>query len=139
DMAVGKKRALAAHHGRHAAALGAWVHGYAFADQAVAAHLQRRRLALVLEVLRLMADRCKGKDARSGANGGAPGNDGMAHQLTFSCERALLRDVTEGSAGLPLAEVASHLEDCGGVALSFLHHPDPGSWRCLPSRPQPDH
>ena len=65
DVRVGEERAAVADHGRHAAALGAGVHGHALADQAVAADRQRRRLALVLEVLRLMADRGERKDARA--------------------------------------------------------------------------
>ena len=77
-MAVGQEGAAVADDGGHAAALGAGVHGHAFADQAVAADRQRGGLALVFQVLRLMADRGEGKDARARTDGGAADYHRMA-------------------------------------------------------------
>src|SRR5262249_1652214 len=81
DVAVGEERAVVADDGRHAAALGARVHGDTFADQTIAADLQRRRLTLVLEVLRLVADRGEREDARPRTDSRAAGDDRMAHQI----------------------------------------------------------
>src|SRR5262249_55608582 len=128
-MAVGQKCAVVAHDRGHASAMGAGIDGHALADKAVAAYLQRRRFTPVLEVLRLMADRGKGKDARPRADGGAPSNDGMAHQLDLVCQYHILADVTKGTDAHTLAEAGSVLDDRRGVDLTFWHHPDPGSWR----------
>ena len=129
DVAVGEEGAAVADDGRHAAALGARVHGHAFADQAVAADLQRRGLAFVLEVLRLVADRGEREDARPGADGRAAGDDGVAHQLDLVSQHDVLADVAEGTDAHTVAEPGSRLDDRGGMDLTSWHHPDPGSWR----------
>ena len=45
------------------------------------------RLALVLEILRLVADRGERKDARARADRGRPGDDDVAEELDAVAER----------------------------------------------------
>ena len=68
DVAVGKEGAVVTDRRRHPAALGAGVHGHAFADQALFSDRQRGRLALELQILRLMADGGEGEDLRARAD-----------------------------------------------------------------------
>ena len=68
DMRVGEKDAARSDDRSRAAAGGAGIHRHAFADQAVVADRQTHRLAAIFEVLRLMADRGEGKDARARAD-----------------------------------------------------------------------
>ena len=65
DMGADHEQAVVADPGHHAAALGAGVDGHMFADDVVAADDQARCLALVFQVLRLVADGGEGKDARA--------------------------------------------------------------------------
>ena len=85
----------------------------ALADHAVAADLERRGLALVFQVLRLVADRGEREDARPGADGRAAGDDHMAQQLDAVAERDLAADHAEGADAHALAEPGAILDDGG--------------------------
>ena len=67
-MGIGQEGAAVADDRAQAAALGAGIHGHAFADHAIGADLEGRRLALIFQVLRDVADRGEGEDARPGAD-----------------------------------------------------------------------
>src|SRR5690606_31216396 len=81
DMRVGKKCAVVPDDRFEAPTRCPRVHRDALADEAVRADRQLRWLALVLQVLGLMADRGEGKDARVRADRRMAGHDDMADQL----------------------------------------------------------
>ena len=79
DMRADHEQAIVADPGDHAAALGAGVHRHVLADRVVAADLERRRLALVFQILRLEPDRGERKDSRPLADRRAP----VDHDMRF--------------------------------------------------------
>ncbi len=117
DVAVGQERAAVADNGGHAAALGAGVHGDAFADQAVGADGEGGWLALVLQVLRLMADRGKRENARSGSDRRAAGNNCVADQLDSVAKGYHGADLAEGADAHAVAQPSAALDDCRSVHL----------------------
>ncbi len=125
DVRVGEKGAAVADGGRHAAAFGARIEGHALADHAVAADGQRRRLAVIFEILRLVADGRERKDARARADGGAAGDDDVAEQLDAVAERHVGADDAVGADLDPRAELGTRLDDCRRVRGHLTH-------ACLP-------
>ena len=114
DVAVGEEGAAVADDGRHAAALGAGVHGDAFADQCSRRRSPASRLALVLEVLRLMADRGEREDARCWPDRRAAGNDDVADQLDLVCRASTFWPTMQnGPMRTPVAEPGTGLDDGG--------------------------
>ena len=68
DVAVREEGAAVADRRDRSAAGRAGIERDAFADDAVGADRQRTRLALVFQILRLMADRGERKNARAGTD-----------------------------------------------------------------------
>ena len=65
DMHADHQQAMIADARLHAAAFGPGTDGDVLANGAIGADRERRRLAMVFEILRLEADRGEGKDARA--------------------------------------------------------------------------
>ena len=96
---------------------------------AVGADRQRRRLALVLEVLRLMADRGERKDARARADRGAAGDDDVADQLDALAELDLGADHAERARSHAGAELGAVLDDRRRVNFDVSHSCSQMPWR----------
>ncbi len=80
DMDAHPEKAAVAHPRHHAAALGAGIHRHVLADDVALADDKARGLAAVFQILRLMADRGEGKDARPLADRRAPGDGDMGQR-----------------------------------------------------------
>ena len=119
DVAVGEQHAAVADDRLAAAALGAGVDRHALADQAIGADPQPRRLALVFEVLRRVADRGEREDAGAGADVGVAGDDDMREQLDAVAERDLRPDMAERPDLDALAETRAGLDD--GARMDRTH------------------
>ena len=119
DVVVGEEGATVADRRGESAARRAGVHRDAFADDAVGADDEGRRLAPVLEVLRLVADGGEGEDARVRADARAPGHDRVADELDPLTERDLSADRAVGPDPHPLAELGAILDDRGGGSASL--------------------
>src|SRR5690606_22270099 len=100
---------------------GARIHRDALADEAVRADRQLRGLALVLQVLGLVADRGKGKDARARSNRCMAGHDDMADQLAAITKRHLRPDEAVRADLHAGSEPGSGFDDGRGMDLSVSH------------------
>ena len=95
DMAVGEEHAPVSDDGLAAAARRAGVHGDALADYAIGADAQRRRLAMILQVLRLVANRGEREHPGAGAEHGVAGDRDVGYQLDGVAKHDPGADVTE--------------------------------------------
>ena len=109
DVGVGEEGAAIADGRHHATAFGAGIHGHAFADLAVGPDRQRRRLALVFQILRLMADRGKREDPRARPDRRRAGNDGMTDEFDTITQRDAAADTAEGADLDTCPELCSRL------------------------------
>jgi hypothetical protein len=78
DMGIGQEGTTVPYFGDHTAALGARIHGYTFADQAIRADLKRRWFTMEFKILRLMANGGERENLAASTNGRASGNGNMA-------------------------------------------------------------
>ena len=111
DMGIGEEHAARPDDRLRAAAGGAGIHRDALADQAILADPEAHRLAAIFEVLRLMADRGEGKDARPRADLRVARDAHMGHETDPVAERDLGADVAERADLDPGAEPGAVLDD----------------------------
>ena len=97
----------------HAPAGGAGVHGHPLADQAVGADRERRLLAAIFQILRLVADGGEGKNAGARADPGASRQHDMRFQLRAVAEFDMRADVAERADLDVGAELRPVLDDGG--------------------------
>ena len=97
DVDDGHQQAVVADPGHHAAALGAGIDGDVLADDAALADHEPARLAAILEVLRLVADRGEGKDARAGADLGPAGDRDVRDELDAVVQHDVVADHRVGA------------------------------------------
>src|ERR1700730_8571832 len=92
DVGSRHEQAIVSHPRHHAAAGSAGVHGDMLADDVAAADHQGGILALVFQVLRLVADRGERENPRAGADAGAAGDDDVGEQLDLLAQLDLGAD-----------------------------------------------
>src|SRR3546814_19830999 len=97
DLAARHEQAAVADRSDHAAPLGAEVHGDVLTDHVVGADAQFRGLALVLQVLRGLADRGERIDPGERADGGAAVDDDVAEEAHPLVHSHLAADDTVGT------------------------------------------
>src|ERR1700691_814048 len=108
-----------AHLGHHAAAAGAGVHGHLFADDVVAADNQARILALVFQILRLMADGGEREDTPAFAHARPSGDDDMREQLDILAQLGLRTHDAIGTDLDRRGDAGSRLDD--GRRMNLRH------------------
>ena len=91
DMRVGEEDATRADDRLAAPRCGPGIHRHPFADQAILADRQPHGFAAIFQILRLLADRGEGKDARARADLGVAGDAHMRNQSTPSPSAASAR------------------------------------------------
>ena len=93
--------------------------------------VERRGLALVLQVLRLVADRGEREDARARADRGAAGDHDVADQLDAVAEHDVAADHAERADAHAVAEPRARprRSPSAWTLRLFWHRPDPRSWR----------
>ena len=116
----GHEEAMIAHPGLAAAFDGTGIHGGMRADDRVAADRQRRRLALVAEMLGRLSQRREGMDAATGADACPPGDRHVAGDRHAVAELHLRPDGGIGADGYPRAEPRARLDDRRRMDVS--HH-----------------
>src|SRR5215213_3490082 len=118
-MGVGQEGTAVTDDRAQTTAFGTGVHGHAFADHAISADLKRRGFALVLEILRDMADVGEGKNPRPWADRRPPGQSHMAHEVTTLAQRDLGTDGAEGTDFHTRADLRAIIDDGGRMNHSF--------------------
>src|SRR5690606_18890486 len=92
DMGIGQEGAAVANDGLHATAFRTWIDGHTFTDQAVGADCKRRGFPPELEILRLMPDGGKRKDARARPDRRTPCHHHMTDQFAAIAENSIAAD-----------------------------------------------
>jgi hypothetical protein len=119
DVDADHEGAVVADPRHHAAARRAGIDRHLLADDVVAADLEPRLLALVLEILRNVADRSEREDARAVADRGAAGDGNVRDQLDALAELDLGADHAERPDHRGGGERGARLDD--GRRMDLRH------------------
>jgi hypothetical protein len=92
NMAGHHEQPIIANPRFHAAAFGAWIHGYMFADRIILSDNQAGIFTMVFQILRRMPYGCKGENPSSFADCRLPFNDDMRMQNHVIAKNGMLSD-----------------------------------------------
>src|SRR5215217_2089891 len=112
NMSAGHDQAIIADLGQHSTAFGPRIDGDRFADGAALADHEARRLAVILEILRPMADGRERIDLRSGTDLGMPIDGHVRNQFDIVMQHDIIADNAE-RADLDAVTKASARTDYG--------------------------
>ena len=115
DMRISQKGATVADHRLQSAARRAGIHRHAFADQAIRTDGQGRFFTPKFEILRLMAERGKRKNAAARADRRVTGHDDMGFQHDPVAQHDMRSNMAEGADLDPGAKAGAVFDDSGRV------------------------
>ena len=116
-MGAGHEQAIVADPRLHATTLGTGVHGDMFADLAILADGQRRRLTLVLQILRRMADGGEGENTRPLAHLGDAGHGNVGHQFDTLAQFHVGTDHAKRADNGGISDARLGINDSGGMDI----------------------
>src|SRR5438270_143923 len=117
DVGIRHDEAVAADASNAAARRRATMDGHAFADHVVVADLQPSFLAFKLQVLRLEAERRKGKDTIVGADVRRTLEHNMRQEFAALAHLNLFADNAEGADGATRGNPRCRMDDSGGMYM----------------------
>src|SRR3984957_4094313 len=117
DMRPDHQQAIVADARNHAAAGGAGIDRHVLADRVVAADFERRRLAVIFQILRLVPDRSEWENPRPLADCRPPLNYDMRFEADAERQHNMFSDDAIGSDDDVVRQACARRDDRGGMDI----------------------